>query len=100
MNCQGGGGDGLTDPEDQLTPISPTINITSSRFTQLGIVMMRKCSESRMSKFTSAPTTTTLSVCDSLIVVITVNVLASHLYQCLLNGWMTLFFTKSGEFEH
>ena len=47
-----------------------TINATSSRLTQLSIVIGCKGFESRMSKFTSSLTTITLSVSDSLIVVI------------------------------
>ena len=64
--------------------------------------------ESIMRKFTSVPTTTTLSVhvSDSLIAVITFNVpsctsvFSTLKHQCLLNSWMALIFTKCGEFEH
>ena len=57
-----------------------TIHVTSSRLTQLSIIIGWESFENRMSKFTSVPTTTTLSVSDSLIVVITFSV----------NGWMNL----------
>ena len=46
------------------------IHVTSSRLTQLSIVIGCEGFESRMSKFTSVPTTITLSVSDSLIIVI------------------------------
>ena len=47
-----------------------TINVTSFRLTQLSIVIGCEGFESRRSKFTSCITTITLSVADSMIVVI------------------------------
>ena len=85
--------------------LNGTIIITSSRFTQLGIAMMRTFRKQNEQVYISS-TTTTLSVSVSLIAVIPFNVpsctsvFLTLKYQCSLNSWMALFFTKSGEFEH
>ena len=76
-----------------LRRLNGTINITSSRFTQLGIAMMRtfRKQNEHVNEFTSVPTTT-LSVSDSLIAVITfsvpscTSVFFTLKYQCSLNS--------------
>ena len=77
-----------------LRRLNGTINITSSMFTQLGIAMMRtfRKQNEHVNEFTSVPTTTTLSVSDSLIAVITfsvpscTSVFFTLKYQCSLNS--------------
>ena len=88
-----------------LRRLSGTINITSSRFTQLGIAMMRTFRKKNEQVYISSYDWHIVSIwqfdCrNTFNVPSCTSVFFTPKYQCSLNSWMALFITKSGEFEH
>ena len=88
---------------EPLRRLNGTINITSSRFRQLGIAMTRTFRKQNEQVYISSYDYHIVSIwqfdCRNN-VLSCISVLFTLKYQCSLNSWMAMFFTKSGEFEH